>query len=161
MVSFLVQRKHWGVPRLFLPVLVVIAVLLVFSGCHQHPISGQAHLLPIRCHQEIERGMLQGTGVNLLFITLENRGSDAGPAMMTVAFNTNSSARLRVQLEVKTPTMPAGAERWITVDLPLAPDGTRVLEPVGKIVITIGSTNAVRPEKRANGILVTSCHDLT
>ena len=102
--------------------------------------------------------MLKGTGVNILFITIENRGNDAGPSTMTVAFATNSPQVPRVRLEVKTPAMPAGAERWLSVDLPFAPGTTSVPEPVGKIMIAVDSGNALPKTKHT---LLTSCNDPT
>ena len=102
--------------------------------------------------------MLKGTGVNILFITIENRGSDAGPSTMTVAFATNSPQVPPVRFEVKTPAMPAGAERWLAVDLPSAPGTARVLEPVGKIMITVDSGNAL---PKTMHTLVTGCNDPT
>lgn len=94
----------------------------------------------------------------MLFITIENRGNDAGPSTMTVAFATNSPQVPHVRLEVKTPAISAGTERWLSIDLPFAPGTTGALEPVGKIMITVDSGNVL---PKAMHILLTGCNDPT
>ena len=144
--------------RLLLPALVVATLL---SGCVWQTPHGPTDLVPILCHKEIDRGMLKGTGVGILFITIENQGNDAGPAAMTVAYETYSRRIPRVQIEVKTPSIPAGSDIWISVDLPFAPGTTSILEPAGKISITVDSKNVPPKTMRASNILVTNCHDPT
>lgn len=159
MAGWLIQEKRAHHSRLFLLVLAATGILIVLSSCSRQPLTGPANLLPIWCHQETSRGMLQGTGVNVLFVTIENRGQDAGPSTMTIMFDTNSPETPHVQLEVKIPAIPTGEERWIAVDLPSAPETASALEPVGKVVITVSSINASRQTRKVNGTLVTSCHD--
>lgn len=138
--------------------LVALLATAILSSCSWQTPRSLADVIPILCDKQISTGMLKGTGVNILFITIENRGNDAGPSTMTVTFATNSPQVPRVQFEVKTPAIPAGAERWLSVDLPLAPGTTSVLEPVGKIMITVDSGKAL---PKTMHTLLTSCNDPT
>jgi hypothetical protein len=95
----------------------------------------------------------------MLFITVENRGHDAGPSTMTVAYKTHAPARPYVQLEVQTPDVPAGADRLVMVDLPSIGATGGFLEPLGKITITLDAQKVLPEVNRANNVLVTECSD--
>jgi len=105
--------------------------------------------------------MLKGTGVDLLFITIENHGNDAGPSTTEVAYNTHSSGTPRVQLEVPTPDVPSGADIWITVNLPFEAGTNSLLDPAGKITITVDARHVLPETNRRNNILITDCKDGT
>jgi hypothetical protein len=110
-------------------------------------------LVPVACHKE--------PGVGLLFITVENRGHDAGPSMMTVTFTTHSPGRRQVTLSAHIPAMPSHAQRWVTVDLPSAANTSGFLQPAGNITITVDARKVLPEINRANNMLVTGCNDRT
>ncbi len=137
---------------LFLPLIAFLLIAVVYGLRKQAP-QGPADPVPILCHREPD--------VGLLFITIENRGSNAGPSTTTLEFNTNSStlqsngARSRVRLEVKTSDIPAGAEVWVAAELP-STRGAGFIQPAGKITITTASLTP-----GISNTLVTSCDDHT
>ena len=134
--------------RLLLALIATVAL----SSCAWQP-HGPTDLLPISCHTE--------TSVGMLFITIENRGNDAGPSTMTVDYHTNSPAMTHVHLEVKTPGIPSGADILLSVDLPLDPHTASFFEPVGKITITVDAGKVLPETDRNNNVLVTGCNDST
>jgi hypothetical protein len=97
----------------------------------------------------------------MLFITIENRGQDAGPSTTTVVYNTNSPQMPRVQLMVATPGIPSLTPIWLAVDLPTVPGTGNFLLPVGKITITVDARRVLPETNRANNVLITSCADRT
>lgn len=145
--------------------LLALFMIVVLSGCGWQAPPGPTDLIPILCHTE--------SGVGMLFITIENHGNDAGPSTTKITFESNASEEPYVQLEVKTPGIPSGADILIAVDFPLAasaatlsdpalpftPDTARFLRPVGKITITVDSRNVLPETERTNNVLVTDCHD--
>jgi hypothetical protein len=97
----------------------------------------------------------------MLFITIENRGQDAGPSTTTIVYNTNSPQMPRVQLMVATPGIPSLTPIWLAVDLPTVPGTGNFLLPAGKITITVDSRRVLPVSDRASKVLVTSCDDST
>lgn len=110
-------------------------------------------LVPLLCHRESDAAMLRGTGVGILFITVENRGQDAGPATMRLKFATNSPAVPWISLSEALPALPAGAYRYIMVDIPRISAGGNFLDPVGPVTISIEIAGVSQP----GGVLVTNC----
>ena len=132
--------------------LILFAMLL--TGCAAKAQSRQtAELVPVACHRE--------WGVGMLFITIENRGQDAGPSTTTIVYNTNSLQTPRVQLAVSTPGIPSLTPIWLAVDLPPVPGTGNFLLPVGKITITVDAGQVLPEIERASNVLITSCDDRT
>ena len=143
------QNKRMLHSSVMLAIALFIAVTT--GGCNGQAAGGSTDLVPVLCHREL--------GVGLLFVTIENRGSDAGPSTMTLSYKSASSLVPRVQLQVKTPGIPAGVDIWIAVELPPAPGAAGFIVPAGKITITVDAMH-VPPETRgANHTLVTYCKD--
>lgn len=138
--------------------LLALATSVLVCSCGS---QAATDLEPILCHQEIDAGMLKGTGVGLLFITIENHGHDAGPSTAEVAFNADSSQTPRVRLEVPTPAIPAGTAIWIMVNLPINAGTGGFLHPAGKITIIVDARHALPETNRRNNILITGCKDAT
>lgn len=134
---------------------LILIMLLFLVSCNVHTAGSTSDLIPTLCHKEINTGMLSGTDVGILFITIENLGSVAGPSTMTISYRTNSPEKPLAHLVIKTPDVPSHAEIWVMVDLPHAPDGTHFLEPAGNITITL-----LQESNRTNNRLVTDCNDL-
>jgi hypothetical protein len=139
--------------------LVLCLLLLVLGGGDAPAPHGFADLVPLFCHQETGATMLRGTGVGILFITIENRGQDASPSTMRVEFATRSIVIPQVRLDVQIQALPAGAERWIMVDIPQVPRGGEFLDPAGPVKISLDVTNAVPEVKWADSTLLTACGD--
>lgn len=131
--------------------LILFAMLL--TGCAGKPQPITADVVPVACHIE--------WGVGMLFITIENRGHDAGPSTTTIVYNTNSPKTPRVQLMVATPGIPASTPIWLAVDLPSVPGTGNFLLPVGKITITVDARRVLPETDRASNVLITSCDDRT
>ncbi len=142
--------------RYRLGLLLTLATTLFLSSCDS---QGPTDLEPILCHKEIDVSMLKGTGVDLLFITIENHSNDAGPSTTEVSYNTNSSKIPRVLLEVETPSIPSGTDIWISVNFPFEPGTNRFLEPVGKITIIVDSKKVLPETTRMNNNLISDCSD--
>ena len=138
--------------------LLVLATAVLLSSCSSLTATD---LEPILCHREIDAGMLKGTDVGLLFITIENHGSDAGPSTTQVAFTTNSPQTPRVQLEVPTPGIPSGTAIWVMVNLPFNAATNSFLHPAGKITITVDVRHVLPETNRKNDMLITNCNDGT
>lgn len=131
--------------------LLVLCLALLVSACDGQAASGPADLAPTLCHSIYD--------VGLFYITIENRGNDAGPSTMTVIYNTASPSMPRVLLKVKTPAIPAGNEFWLTVELPTAPGSGGFVKPVGLITITADAMYALPEKNRADQTYVTYCKD--
>ena len=124
---------------------------LILSSCGAQASKSPAELVPTLCHSEL--------GVGLLFITIENSGGSTAQSVISVSFNTHFTKESRVQLKVTTPPMPSGALRWITVNLPYAPDTTSFLEPAGKVTIVVDADHVVRKTGTTRNTLVSNCTD--
>lgn len=134
--------------------LLALCLALLVSGCggqRGQTSSGLADLVPELCHSEYS--------VGLFFITIENRGGDAGPSTMTVVYKTASPHMPHVRLQVKTPSIPAGNEVWLAVELPVAPGSGGFLWPVGMITITADATHVLPETNRADQTHLTYCKD--
>ena len=131
--------------------LLVLCLALLVSACDGQAAIGPADLAPTLCHSIYD--------VGLFYITIENRGNDAGPSTMTVIYNTASPSMPRVLLKVKTPAIPAGNEFWLTVELPTAPGSGGFVKPVGLITITADAMYALPEKHRADQTYVTYCKD--
>lgn len=132
-----------------LPLAFLALVMVTPSSSRWQSLHSPTDLVPILCHKEI--------GVGILFIAIENHGSDAEPSTTTVEFNTDSPAIPQVQLAVQTPNIPSGADIVIAVDLPYAPGTTSFLKPVGEITITVDARNELPETHGTNNLLVTDC----
>ena len=97
--------------------------------------------------------------VGLFFITIENRGDDAGPSTMTITYKTASPRMPRVRLQVKTPPIPAGNEFWLAVELPTMPGSGGIIKPVGLVTLTADATHALPEKHRADQTHLTYCKD--
>lgn len=139
--------------KLFRPGALLLALCLAMTvgGCGGQAAGGPADLVPTLCHNEF--------GVGLFFITIVNRGDDAGPSTMTIVYNTASPHMPRVRLQVKTPAIPAGNEFWLTVELPTVPGSGRYNRPAGIITITADATHVLREKNRADQTYLTYCQD--
>jgi hypothetical protein len=133
--------------------LILFAMLLTSCAGKAQSQQIAAELVPVACHSE--------WGVGMLFITIENRGQDAGPSTMTVVYNTNSPQMPRVQLMVATPGIPSLTPIWLAVDLPPVSGTGNFLLPVGKITITVDAKRVLSQTDRASNVLITSCADRT
>ena len=134
--------------------LFALCLAMLVSGCggQRGQASGRpADLVPELCHRE--------NSVGLFFVTIENRGGDAGPSIMTVVYKTASPHMPRVRLQVKTPSIPAGNEIWIAVELPTAPGSGGYILPVGIVTITADATHVLQEANRADQIHLTYCRD--
>ena len=131
--------------------LLVLMISMILASCGGQASQGPAELVPTLCHSEL--------GVGLLFITIENRGGSIGPSTTSVSFNTHFPKVPRVQLEVATPSMPGGALRWITVNLPYAPGTTTFLEPAGKVTIVVDASHVMPKTGTTSNTLVSNCTD--
>jgi len=134
--------RLWALP-------LALCLALLVSGCGGQAASGPADLAPTLCHSIY--------GVGLFYITIQNFGDDAGPSTMTVIYNTASPAMPRVRLQVKTPSIPAGNEFWLTVELPAAPGSGDFIKPVGIITITADAMYVLPERDRADQTLLTYC----
>ena len=133
--------------------LVLLGMVLADCGWETQAQLAPTDLLPVACHRE--------WGVGMLFITIENRGNNAGPSTTMVVYNTNSSKTPRIQLAVATPGIPAATVIWLSVDLPSVPGTGDFLLPAGKITITVDASRVLPEANRANNMLVTNCDDRT
>ncbi|HEY7416137.1 MAG TPA: hypothetical protein VH593_13165, partial [Ktedonobacteraceae bacterium] len=121
---------------LLLPLIALLLIAAAYGFRKLTPRS-PSDLVPILCHRE--------PGIGLLFITIENRGNDAGPSTTTLVFNTafpshkSNGASPPMRLAVQTPSIPSGTDAWVAVELPSAP-GAGFIQPAGKITITTTST---------------------
>lgn len=140
-------------PRKLLVVLPFLLATMLLTGCAAQASQGPTDLVPVACHKEL--------GVGLLFITVENRGYDAEPSTMTVAFTTHSPGGRQVTLSAHIPAMPSHAQRWVTIDLPSATNTSGFLQPAGNITITVDARKVLPEINRANNMLVTGCNDRT
>lgn len=131
--------------------LIALCLAVTVSGCGGQAAGGPTDLVPTLCHSE--------SGVGLLFVTIENRGDDAGPSTMTLAYKTASLLMPRVRLQVKTPNIPAGTEIWVAVELPSVPGAGGFITPAGKITITADAMHVLPETNRAKQTLVTDCKD--
>ncbi|HEY6541297.1 MAG TPA: hypothetical protein VIZ18_10185 [Ktedonobacteraceae bacterium] len=131
--------------------LLAFCLTMMVSGCGGQAAGGPADLVPTLCHSEY--------GVGLFFITIENRGDDAGPSTMTILYNTASPHMPRVRLQVKTPDVPAGNEIWLAVELPSASGSRGFVTPVGIITITADAMYVLPEANRADQTLLTYCKD--
>lgn len=138
--------------RYVLVLLALLAMALSSSSAWQTS-HGPTNLLPALCHRE--------PIVGLLFITIENRGNDAGPSTTTVAFDTNLPQVQRVQLQVNTPGIPSGTDIWVAVELPTVPGTAGFLIPPGKVTITADAGKVLPETNRKNSVIVTGCNDAT
>ena len=133
--------------------LLLCLILLIGGGPTVSAFHVAPRLIPLRCHAETGATMLRGTGVGILFITIENRGQDVGPSTMQITYQTGSSLTPRVTFEKAIQALPAGAYRYIMVDLPRTSQGDGFLDPIGPVTISLD----VAGESRSEGILVTNC----
>jgi len=131
--------------------LLVLVISMILASCGGQASQGPAELVPTLCHSEL--------GVGLLFITIENRGGSIGPSVTSVSFSTDFTKEPRVRLEVTTPSMPAGALRWITVNLPYEPGTRTFLEPAGKVTIVVDASHVSRKTENISNTLVSNCTD--
>ena len=134
--------------------LLALCLSLLVSGCggqREQTTGGPADLAPTLCHSIYS--------VGLFYITIENRGDDAGPSTMTIVYNTASPYMSRVRLQVKTPAIPAGNEIWLTVELPTAPGSGDFITPVGIITITADAMYVLPETNRADQTYLTYCQD--
>ena len=134
--------------------LLALGLALLVSGCggqRGQAASGSADLVPELCHSEYS--------VGLFFITIENRGDDAGPSTTTVVYKTASPHMPLVRLQVKTPGIPAGNEIWLAVELPTAPGSGGFIRPVGMITITADAMHVLPETNRADQTHLTYCKD--
>jgi hypothetical protein len=130
---------------------LAFVLLLLLASCGAHASHGVPDLVPTLCHRE--------PSVGLLFITIENRGSDAGPSTTGVAFETQSPRAPHVRLHVATPAVPSRAEIWVAVELPYAPGTSSFLLPAGNLTITTNAGNASPGTAGAHNVLITACND--
>ena len=149
------DREKFGVKGMRRSRLLWLAllILLILTSCGGQASQGPAELVPRLCHSE--------PGVGLLFITIENRGGSRGPSITSVSFNTHFPKVPQVQLKVATPSMPAGALRWITVNLPYVPGTTAFLEPAGKVTIVADASHVSQKTGNLSNMLVSNCTDAT
>jgi hypothetical protein len=130
--------------------LLALCLALIIGGCGGQA-SGPADLVPTLCHNEF--------GVGLFFITIENRGADAGPSTMTIVYKTASPQIPRVRLQVNIPAIPAGNEFWLTVELPTVPGSGAYIRPDGIITITADATHVLPEKNRLDQTHLTYCQD--
>lgn len=142
------QRK-----KMFLvcSLLLALCMALLVSGCSGQAASGPADLAPTLCHSIYD--------VGLFYITIENRGDDAGSSTMSIEYKTASPAMPRVRLLIKTPAIPAGNEFWLTVELPTAPASGGFVKPVGLVTITADAMHVLPEMNRADQTHLTYCQD--
>ena len=131
--------------------LAALCLSVMISGCGRQLAGGPADLVPEFCHNEY--------GVGLLFVTIVNRGNDAGPSTMTITYKTASPLRRQVRLQVKTPGIAAGNEIWLAVELPAAPGSGGFIRPVGMYTITADAMHVLREVKRADQTHLSYCED--
>jgi hypothetical protein len=130
--------------------LLLLLLLLLLTGCSSGNAHGAADLRPTLCHRE--------SLVGLLFVTVENRGADAGATLLSVSYQVTSANNRQVRLEVQTPPLPAGAETWIAVQVPPLPHGGYQM-PDALVIITADAGNALRENHHDTTVLMTSCQD--
>ena len=129
--------------------LVALCLAMVLSGCGGQAAGSSTRLVPVSCNSQSAFG--------LLFVTIENRGNDAGPSTMTLVYKTTSRLMPQVQVQVKTPGIAAGTDIWVAVELPSAPGAGGLIKPAGKITITVDAMHVLPETNRADQTLVTSC----
>ncbi len=115
-----------------------IAIVMLLSGCGAQPTQVVQALHPIQCHRE--------AFVGIIYVTLENDGTDAGTSSMHISYTVGGAQKIPVSIQVQLPLIPAQTQRMVMVQVPVAipgalaaTDTTHYRSPEGHIVIQLSN----------------------